>query len=376
MPAMLRTRLLSLLSIVAITSLFAPAGASAAGFMPGALSVAPVDREPKARALPSDAEFAAMRQAIVDAPKLRKPRFDLVHTLVRAGQLEPARKEATEWRLHDAYSLVAVRQLGDIETALGYAKSARRTYSAIVELLPKDVEARRALATIFKQTGDFENARTQLLAALELRPEDRRTTFELGDVEEHLGHHAEATAHFETIRTATDVSESIRYPAEQRLSQILGAERREATASGDATRAAALGKRIEALKIHGGSENDIKIFLSWDTDRTDIDLWVTTPRGEKIYYQHRSGKHGEALFDDVTTGYGPESFTAAKAESGDYLVSVNFFGAQGAFKEARGEVSVILDEGRPGELRQVFPYRIFDEKDTVTVAKIHVQGPR
>jgi uncharacterized protein YfaP (DUF2135 family) len=113
--------------------------------------------------------------------------------------------------------------------------------------------------------------------------------------------------------------------------------------------------------------------LSWDTDRTDIDLWVKTPGGETVNYQQRVGPANEQLFDDVTTGYGPESFTAKRAENGVYSVSVDYFGARpGAFKEARGEVIVILNEGRPSESRKSFPYRLFEEKDQVTVANIRV----
>jgi hypothetical protein len=56
-----------------------------------------------------------------------------------------------------------------------------------------------------------------------------------------------------------------------------------------------------------------------------------------------------------------------------YTVSVDYFGARpGAFKEARGEVIVVLNEGRKNERRQAFPYRLFEEKDHVTVAKVRV----
>jgi tetratricopeptide (TPR) repeat protein len=335
-----------------------------------------VVREQAAKAAPTSAEIDALRKAAAEAPKLRKPRFDLVHTLVRAGQLDEARKAALEWREHDAYSLVAVRQVGDIEAALGHAAAARRTYSAIVELLPKDVEARRALATILKQAGDFEGARSQLLAALDLRSDDLRTTFELGDVEQRMGLDDSAKTRFEATTNAAEATEALRYPAKQRLSQIYAAERRRALHDNDATGAKALAERIDGLAIHGGTENDIKVYLSWDTDRTDVDLWVTTPSGEKVFYSHRNGAHGEALLDDVTTGYGPESFTVHDAQPGDYRLEVNFFGASGAFKEARGEVIVLLDEGRVSERRFVLPYRIFDVKETVTVATVHVGGPR
>jgi uncharacterized protein YfaP (DUF2135 family) len=75
----------------------------------------------------------------------------------------------------------------------------------------------------------------------------------------------------------------------------------------------------------------------------------------------------------VTTGYGPESFTAANAAKGEYVVQVNYFGrGRSNFSEARGEVVVVLDEGKATETKHVLPYRLFDEKQTVTVARISV----
>ncbi|MFO0676126.1 MAG: tetratricopeptide repeat protein [Polyangiaceae bacterium] len=338
------------------------------------LTVTGLDEEPSRAKPTAESSFDELRKAIASDPKLRKPRFDLVHALVRAGRLDEAHAEATAWREHDAYSLVAVRQLGDIEAAQGDRARARRTYSSIVELLPKDVEARRALATVLKQAGDLEGARAQLNEAAALRPDDKRTAFELGDVEARMGLEPEARAKFEATAKADDAPESLRYPARQRLSQIVAADRRRALQAGDAKRVQELSDVLGTLGIHGGVANDLKIYLTWDSDRTDVDLWVTSPSGEKVFFSHRKGARGEELFDDVTTGYGPESYTAHEADPGDYLVQVNFFGASGAFKEARGEVVVVSDEGGPSETRHVFPYRMFDVKETVNVAKIHVEA--
>lgn len=341
---------------------------------PVTMKVVPVTEDAGARNKPTEADIASLRAAVTSTPKLRKPRAALVHALVRAGRIDEAYTEALAWREHDAYSLLAVRQLGDIETARGDVARARRTYSAIVELLPKDVEARRALATILKQNGDLAGARSQLQAALALQETDRRTAFELADVEQRLGLMPESRARFEATVAAPDVSEALRYPAKQRLAQIYAQERRAALLVHEDAKAAERLSAIEGLHVAGGTENDIKVFLTWDTDRTDIDLWVKTPSGEQVDYKHRKGKDGEALFDDVTSGYGPESFTAQHAQVGTYVIAVNFFGGRGAIKEARGEVSVVIDEGRPTEKRAVFPYRIFDEKDTVVVAKVQVGG--
>jgi tetratricopeptide (TPR) repeat protein len=335
------------------------------------LSVSALASQPARRTRPSADELTKLRGAVQQNPRLRDPHFALTRALMASGDFVAAHQEATAWREHDAYNLVVVRLLGDIEAEQGDTARARRTYSSIVELLPRDVQARRALATVLKQAGDLEGARQQLLVALQLA-DDRHTAFELADVEYRLGL-SEARGRFRAIADAKDVSESVRYPARQRLAQIAAREKREALARGDSERAAALSKEIAELGIRGGVENDLKVFLSWDTDRTDIDLWVTTPSGETVKYDHKQGRGGEQLFDDVTTGYGPESFTAHAAAPGAYKVSVDYFGARaGAFKEARGEVIVILNEGRPNETRKAFPYRLFEEKDNVTVASIDV----
>jgi Flp pilus assembly protein TadD len=342
-----------------------------------ALSVASVDSEPDAarRGAPSAEALATLRSDVASDPEDRTKRVALVRGLMAAGDLDGALAEAKAWRAKDAYDLVAVRALGDVYAERGERENADRVYSAIVELLPRDPDGQRALATLLKQRGDLDGADARLTAALDARPHDTRFLFELADVELRLGKSDAALARLREVVDAADTSEQIRYPAKQRLGQIYGEMRRGAKAAGDDARARDLGASIEALHLNGGLENDVHIYLTWDTDRTDVDLWVTTPAGEKVFYGHKTGRGGESLFDDVTTGYGPESFTAKSARPGEYRVQVNYFSAhRGAFPEARGEVMVVLDEGRASEQKRVFPYRLFAEKQTVTVATIHVGG--
>lgn len=312
------------------------------------MTLVAVDSEPKEGQTKAGAdELAALRKDVQDHPDDRTKRLALVRALLVAKDLDGALAEAKAWRAKDAYNLVAVRALGDVYMERGEKEQAERVYSAIVELLPRDPDAQRALATIVKARGDLPAAKARLAAALDARPGDARIMFELADVELRLGDKASAKARFETITSDEKTSEQIRHPAKQRLGQILGT----------------------------GEQNDIHVYLSWDTDRTDVDLWVITPSGEKVFYGHRQGKGGESLFDDVTSGYGPESFTVKKAQQGEYEIVVDYFSARrGPFPEARGEVVLVLDEGRPTERKQVLPYRLFAEKQNVTVAKVRVGG--
>ena len=367
-----RTTILILSALLILPSALATAqGSATAG---PRLRLQQGEREPAAgRRELTAAQLVKLRNGVKAKPKDRARRFDLVRGLMRSGELAEALRQARAWRKLDAYNLVVVRLLGDIYTELGQLGQARRAYSAVVELLPQDAMAQRALAMVLKQSGQLEPARQRLLAATRLRPKDRRLAFELADVTQRLGRTAEATRLFGAIIADADTPRQIRYPAKQRLAQLLAAARLAAVRKGQTARAATLASRIGQLKVKGGAVNDIKIYLTWDTDRSDVDLWVVNPAGQKVFYSKKQGKFGGALFDDVTSGYGPESFTARSAVRGTYLVQVNYFSTgRRAFSEARGEVVVILNEGRATERRITLPYRLFRPKQTVNVARIQV----
>ncbi len=335
----------------------------------------PLESEPtEGRQRPTVAELAALAEAVAAEPRDRARRFELVRARMAAGDLEGALGAAREWRAVDAYNLVVVRLIGDILSELGRPAEARRAYSAVVELLPEDPGAQRALATVLKQGGDIEGAHARLLVATRLRENDTRLAFELADVTQRLGRDEEARERFEGIVASPEAPEAVRYPAKQRLAQLLGARRQAALASGRADEGAQFAAAIAGLAVKGGADNDLKVYLSWDTDGSDVDLWVTNPRGEKVYYDHKRDRFGAELFHDVTTGYGPESYTATRTVPGAYLIQVHYYGTdRSAFPEARGEVVVVVAEGRPGERRFVVPYRLFEPKQTVTVGRVDVE---
>ncbi|HEY1406966.1 MAG TPA: DUF2135 domain-containing protein [Spirochaetota bacterium] len=99
---------------------------------------------------------------------------------------------------------------------------------------------------------------------------------------------------------------------------------------------------------------DVKVVLTWDTP-TDVDLWVIDPTGEKCYYAARSTKSGGNLDVDVTTGYGPETFTMAKALPGNYSVQTQYY-SSGSAPVTRVNVYLILYEGTPKEQRKQFQF--------------------
>ena len=77
--------------------------------------------------------------------------------------------------------------------------------------------------------------------------------------------------------------------------------------------------------LESGS-GDVQITLTWNTT-DDIDLWVTDPSDEKIYYAHKNAESGGYLDYDDVNGYGPENvyWPEDGAPNGTYKVEVDHF---------------------------------------------------
>lgn len=71
---------------------------------------------------------------------------------------------------------------------------------------------------------------------------------------------------------------------------------------------------------------DLRAVLSWDSDNSDMDLWVTDPNGEKCYYANKLTFQGGMISDDFTGGYGPEEFLLRDAQPGTYRVEAHYYG--------------------------------------------------
>lgn len=130
------------------------------------------------------------------------------------------------------------------------------------------------------------------------------------------------------------------------------------------------GTASASLKLVTNNEAmDIKVILYWDTNFTDVDLWVTDPANERVYYGNRHSKIGGELDIDITTGYGPETFTQRAALTGEYLVQVQYYGGQ---QPTMAKVLVILYEGTEREKRLVMPALLHESGEGITIGKFKV----
>ena len=119
----------------------------------------------------------------------------------------------------------------------------------------------------------------------------------------------------------------------------------------------------------------LRVVLSWDSDSTDIDLHVITPKGEHCAYFNRTIPSGGALDVDVTTGYGPEIFSHPAPPPGTYLLYLNYYGGGLDNEENPGQtitvstLTIVTEEGTPDERMQTITVPMRRPGELVEAAK-------
>lgn len=112
---------------------------------------------------------------------------------------------------------------------------------------------------------------------------------------------------------------------------------------------------------------DLRVTMTWDTPGTDVDLWVTGPDGEKVFYSHRQGASGGTLDTDVTTGFGPETYTQARLQKGTLRVQAHAYRIE---RPTRVTVTTVQFEGTPDETRRVFRAVLLRTGDVAEVGDV------
>ena len=83
--------------------------------------------------------------------------------------------------------------------------------------------------------------------------------------------------------------------------------------------------RIEDLNDLSDKNGVIHVGLSWNTT-SDIDLHVTDPFGEKIYFDHPTSNSAGYLDRDDVDGFGPENiYWMGNGPDGTYKIEVHYF---------------------------------------------------
>ena len=120
---------------------------------------------------------------------------------------------------------------------------------------------------------------------------------------------------------------------------------------------------------------DLRVVLGWDSDNSDMDLWVTDPNGERAYYGNRLTYQGGQMSRDFTGGYGPEQFSLRQAKPGVYKVEANYFGSREQLVTGATTLMLRLTTkwGSGRQQDQYVTMRLKDDSETVLVGEFEVR---
>jgi uncharacterized protein YfaP (DUF2135 family) len=119
----------------------------------------------------------------------------------------------------------------------------------------------------------------------------------------------------------------------------------------------------------------LRVVMAWDSDDTDIDMWVSDPNGERASYANRLTYQGGAMSPDARGGYGPETFSLKAAKPGKYGVEAQFYGHRQQVLSAGTTVMVRVTTGfgTPQARDEWTTLRLARGQETVRVAEVEVR---
>jgi Ca-activated chloride channel family protein len=259
-----------------------------------------------------------------------------------------------------------------------------RVLTNVVEMKLEDARLIRIAAHRLQQIGELDLAIELFERVLHLRPEEPQSPRDLAlalaaRVDAHRAAQADPVKVAEDALRALDLLNDVVVGAwDGRFPEI------EVVALMDANRLLAIMERehlpgIEQVKLDPRLRKlldvDMRIVMTWDTDLTDMDLWVTEPTGEKCFYSHALTAIGGMISKDFTQGYGPEEYLVRRALAGDYRIQANFYGsrAQQLTGPTTVQATVITRFGRPDEKRQALTLRLGEAKEVVNIGEVQFE---
>jgi len=121
----------------------------------------------------------------------------------------------------------------------------------------------------------------------------------------------------------------------------------------------------------------LRATLTWDTNATDVDFWITDPNGEKCYYANSTTDSGLTLDVDDTNGYGPENITSSTIIPGDYLVQVHYYSDHDSDNAIGSNCVVVIRQDETSNQPPVNYYGFLgDTGDIWTVTTLHYDPVR
>ncbi|HEY0086339.1 MAG TPA: VIT domain-containing protein [Allosphingosinicella sp.] len=112
-------------------------------------------------------------------------------------------------------------------------------------------------------------------------------------------------------------------------------------------------------------EVDVRVVIEWDTEATDLDLWVDEPNGERAMYSNAKTLIGGRMSEDMTRGYGPEEYLLRRAPAGTFTIRADVYAADAINPNGASRITarLIRNFGRPNEKEELVEIELLPDRD-------------
>lgn len=236
--------------------------------------------------------------------------------------------------------------------------AAVRTISCLVELHPADPRALRLVGYYLLAWNRPSEAASVFMRVLERRPFEPHSYRDLARALIKMKRFGLAAALYEVVvagqwRRFNQINTVAREEYALMLQQALKKKNGMQQALGtDAETAGRILRRLKDRKSLLGlnvERSKLRVTVTWNTDNTDIDLWVEEPTKERTWYRQKQTRNGGVLLQDVTWGYGPERYENKSGIKGKYAIKLQFYGHRSNVlgNETHAHVTIVINAGTP-----------------------------
>jgi TonB family protein len=297
-------------------------------------------------------------------------RFFDVSKKIEEGDAKGALAIALAWRQQDPGDVLALVALGEAAEALGDDETAARAYGSLIDLFPARADLRRYAGNRLERLGEagLALAVDTYQKAVESRPDHPASHRLYALALTRLGEHERA---WEAVLAGRNRD----YPS----GRFAGVDK---IFDDDAALIAAAwlrAKPADAARVRDMAQKEgvtiatapsTHFVITWETDANDVDFHVHDGKGSHAYFGARTLPSGGELYADVTTGYGPESFTInGQAAAYPYKIEAHYY-SRGPMGYGMGKLQIIQHDGKGGLRFDERPYLIMKDRAFVQLGTL------
>jgi tetratricopeptide (TPR) repeat protein len=261
-------------------------------------------------------------------------------------QLDDAMVIALSWHKEQPGDVLGLVALGEALEASGDRGLAARAYGSLIDLFPGRADLRRFAGERLERVGaeGRELAIDTYRRAVEDRPDHMTGHRLLAMALVRAGRLGEAFAALEHGLAQSYPSDRFR-GGERILREDAGLVAAawiatEPKVKSDVT------KRLAKLGSKVATEQSLRFVLYWETDANDVDFHIRDAKKNHAWYSHKQLRSGGELYEDVTTGYGPECFTIEGApKAGPYRLKIHYY-SRGPMGYGMGVLEIMRHDGK------------------------------